>query len=625
MMKVYDAVVIGAGHAGAEAAHALAKLNKKTLLTTLSAEAVAFMACNPNIGGTAKGHLVKEIDALGGIMGEIADKATIQVRMLNRAGGEAVHSLRAQVDKNLYHRLMKERLEETPNLDVLETEITDILFEDGAVTGVTTAPGDVIKARAVVIATGVYLDSRIITGGYERKTGPAGFMRSETLGKKLAERGIAIRRFKTGTPMRVLAGSVDFDEMELQPGEEGLPTFSALTEGGVRNDCNCYLTYTNAETHRIILSNLDRAPLYNGNISGIGPRYCPSIETKVVRFKDKERHQIFVEPEGTDTREMYIQGMSTSLPFDVQEQMLHTVKGLTHAKITRYGYAIEYDCMDPKCLNAALGVKGFSGLYAAGQINGSSGYEEAAAQGLIAGINAARYLDGAEPVVLTRDAAYTGVLIDDLVTKGTEEPYRMMTSRAEYRLRLRQDNADIRLMDLAHSVGMADEKRYVKYLKKKEEIAEIKALLPALRFTSDVVSGAGINPGDSQKTSFSATELIKMGVKTEQILLLAPELERFMTESVVTAVIDIKYAGYLEKEEKRVREEARLNGTKIPEDIDYSAVGGLRIEAREKLDAVRPMTVGQASRISGVNSADITVLLIYLKKFGGGSSRFSTP
>lgn len=614
MMKIYDAVVIGAGHAGVEAASAMAKLNKKTLLTTLSAEAVAFMACNPNIGGTAKGHLVKEIDALGGVMGEIADKATIQVRMLNRAGGEAVHSLRAQVDKNLYHRLMKQRMENTENLDVVEADVNEILFENDRVVGVKTAVGDTIKANAVVICTGVYMDSRIITGDYERLTGPAGFMRSVGLSENLKRYGLDIRRFKTGTPMRVLSKSVDFDEMELQPGEEGLPSFGMLTEGVVRNDCPCYLTYTNEETHRIILSNLDRAPLYNGNISGIGPRYCPSIETKVVRFKDKERHQIFVEPEGTDTYEMYIQGLSTSLPFDVQERMLHTVRGLTKAKITRYGYAIEYDCLNPKCLNAALGIKGYKGLYSAGQINGSSGYEEAAAQGLIAGVNAARYLDGKEPVILTRDSSYIGVLIDDLVTKGTEEPYRMMTSRAEYRLRLRQDNADIRLTELGHEIGLADEKRYARYLKKKSEIRALKETFNAVRFRKADVSDAGIELNETSKSSFTVSELIKMGVGIADIKKLLPEIGSYMTDAVTAAATDVKYSGYLEKEDKRVAEESRLNDYKIPCDIDYDDVEGLRTEAREKLSEIRPMTLGQAGRISGVNSADVTVLLIYLKK-----------
>lgn len=614
MKKIFEAVVIGAGHAGVEAAAALTKLGKRTLLTTLSAEAVAFMACNPNIGGTAKGHLVKEIDALGGVMGEVADAATIQVRMLNRGGGEAVHSLRAQVDKNLYHRLMKRRMESTEGLSVSETEVTDILFDGNRVKGVVTANGDEIEAKAVVIATGVYLDARIITGDYERKTGPAGFMRSEQLSGNLVKRGLDIRRFKTGTPMRVLSRSIDYDKMELQPGEEGLPAFGMLTDFTPDNDCPCYLTYTNAETHRIILENLDRAPLYNGSISGIGPRYCPSIETKVVRFKDKERHQIFVEPEGKDTYEMYIQGLSTSLPFDIQEQMLHTVRGLEHAEITRYGYAIEYDCLNPKCLNAALRIKGFEGLYSAGQINGSSGYEEAAAQGLIAGINAARYLDGKEPVVLPRHSSYIGVLIDDLVTKGTEEPYRMMTSRAEYRLHLRQDNADIRLTELGYEIGLAGEERHRRLLKKKAEIADLKKLFSELRYRTLELTALGIELSESTKTSFSVAELIKMGTKTENIRKLIPDVGNYMAEAVTSAVIDVKYAGYLEKERRRVEEEARLNDYKIPADIDYDDVDGLRTEAREKLKDIRPMTLGQASRISGVNSADITVLLIYLKK-----------
>ena len=614
MKKVFDAVVIGAGHAGVEAAMALAKLGKRTLLTTLSAEAVAFMACNPNIGGTAKGHLVKEIDALGGVMGEVADEATIQVRMLNRAGGEAVHSLRAQVDKNLYHRLMKGRCESTENLSVLEAEVTEIIFDGKKVAGVVTANGDEIEARAAVIATGVYLDARIITGGYERKTGPAGFMRSTGLSENLVKYGLDIRRFKTGTPMRVLSRSIDYDEMELQPGESGLPTFGMLTDFTPENDFPCYLTYTNAETHKIILENLDRAPLYNGSISGIGPRYCPSIETKVVRFKDKERHQIFVEPEGKDTYEMYIQGLSTSLPFDVQERMLHTVKGLTHAEITRYGYAIEYDCLNPKCLNASLQIKGYEGLYSAGQINGSSGYEEAAAQGLVAGINAARYLDGKEPVILSRHSSYIGVLIDDLVTKGTEEPYRMMTSRAEYRLHLRQDNADLRLTELGYKIGLAGDKRYDRLLKKRAEIEELTGLFNRLRYRASDLTERGIDLAGSNKVSFTVTELIKMGTLIEDIRKLIPNADNYMTEAIISAVIDVKYAGYLEKEVKRVQEEQRLNDHRIPDDIDYDKVDGLRIEAREKLKDIRPMTLGQASRISGVNSADITVLLIYLKK-----------
>ena len=405
MIKSYDAIVIGAGHAGVEAAHALAVMGKRTLLTTLSLEAVSFMACNPNIGGTAKGHLVKEVDALGGIMGEIADKATIQTRMLNLGNGPAVHSLRAQVDKNLFHRLMKERMETTKNLAILEAEVVDILVENGEVKGIVTAMGDKYEAKAVVMASGVYLNSRIITGSYSRNTGPAGFMRSEGLTENLIRLGLDIRRFKTGTPPRLLSSSIDYDKMEVQRGDEGLPTFSMLTEGEVRNDKVCYLTYTNTDTHDIILGNLDRAPMYNGEISGTGPRYCPSIETKVVRFADKERHQIFIEPEGIDTEEMYAQGLSTSLPYDIQEQMVHSVKGLENAVITRYGYAIEYDCINPLELNSALGIKKIKGLYSAGQINGSSGYEEAAAQGLIAGINASRYIDKLEPFTLRRDQA----------------------------------------------------------------------------------------------------------------------------------------------------------------------------------------------------------------------------
>ena len=477
MDKRYDAIVIGAGHAGAEAAYILAKLNKKTLLLSLSLEAVAFMACNPNIGGTGKGHLVKEIDALGGIMGEIADLATIQTRMLNLGNGPAVHSLRAQVDKNLYHRAMKARLEDTKNLTILEGEAKEILIEEGKVVGVVTGMGDTYSARAVVIATGVYLNSRIITGDYVKDVGPAGFMRSSLLTDNLLALGLDIRRFKTGTPPRVLSSSIDYDVMETQNGDIGNPTFSMLTEGDVRNDKACYLTYTNEETHRIIIENLDKAPMYNGVIQGTGPRYCPSIETKVMRFQDKDRHQIFVEPEGADTYEMYIQGLSTSMPYDVQERMLHSIKGLEHAKITRYGYAIEYDCLNPLELNASLAIKKYEGLYSAGQINGSSGYEEAGAQGIIAGINASRYLDNLPPFIIRRDLAYIGVLIDDLVTKGTNEPYRMMTSRAEHRLFLRQDNADLRLTEIGRELGTVDDERYARFLERKAQIKEIEDIL----------------------------------------------------------------------------------------------------------------------------------------------------
>ena len=617
MIKSYDAIVIGAGHAGVEAAHALAVMGKRTLLTTLSLEAVSFMACNPNIGGTAKGHLVKEVDALGGIMGEIADKATIQTRMLNLGNGPAVHSLRAQVDKNLFHRLMKEKMETTKNLAILEAEVVDILVENGEVKGIVTAMGDKYEAKAVVMASGVYLNSRIITGSYSRNTGPAGFMRSEGLTENLIRLGLDIRRFKTGTPPRLLSSSIDYDKMEVQRGDEGLPTFSMLTEGEVRNDKVCYLTYTNTDTHNIILENLDRAPMYNGEISGTGPRYCPSIETKVVRFADKERHQIFIEPEGIDTEEMYAQGLSTSLPYDIQEQMVHSVKGLENAVITRYGYAIEYDCINPLELNSALGIKKIKGLYSAGQINGSSGYEEAAAQGLIAGINASRYIDKLEPFTLRRDQAYIGVLIDDLVTKGTEEPYRMMTSRAEYRLHLRQDNSDMRLTEIGKELGLVTEERYSKFQEKVSQISEIKEKLKT-RYKTEEVRVAFEKIGESlPQGSISGENILKRGKATNDTLIEIDESYLSYTPEALSYVaVELKYEGYLKKEESAIKEARRMEEKKLPQDIDYNEVEGLRLEARQKLNDHKPMSLAQASRISGVTPADVTVLILHLRKLG---------
>ena len=617
MIKSYDAIVIGAGHAGVEAAHALAVMGKRTLLTTLSLEAVSFMACNPNIGGTAKGHLVKEVDALGGIMGEIADKATIQTRMLNLGNGPAVHSLRAQVDKNLFHRLMKERMETTKNLAILEAEVVDILVENGEVKGIVTAMGDKYEAKAVVMASGVYLNSRIITGSYSRNTGPAGFMRSEGLTENLIRLGLDIRRFKTGTPPRLLSSSIDYDKMEVQRGDEGLPTFSMLTEGEVRNDKVCYLTYTNTDTHDIILGNLDRAPMYNGEISGTGPRYCPSIETKVVRFADKERHQIFIEPEGIDTEEMYAQGLSTSLPYDIQEQMVHSVRGLENAVITRYGYAIEYDCINPLELNSALGIKKIKGLYSAGQINGSSGYEEAAAQGLIAGINASRYIDKLEPFTLRRDQAYIGVLIDDLVTKGTEEPYRMMTSRAEYRLHLRQDNSDMRLTEIGKELGLVTEERYSKFQEKVSQINEIKEKLKT-RYKTEDVRVAFEKIGESlPQGSISGEDILRRGKATKDTLIEIDESYLSYTPEALSYVaVELKYEGYLKKEESAIKEARRMEEKKLPQDIDYNEVEGLRLEARQKLNDHKPMSLAQASRISGVTPADVTVLILHLRKLG---------
>lgn len=615
MDKRYDAIVIGAGHAGAEAAYILAKLNKKTLLLSLSLEAVAFMACNPNIGGTGKGHLVKEIDALGGIMGEIADLATIQTRMLNLGNGPAVHSLRAQVDKNLYHRAMKARLEDTKNLTILEGEAKEILIEEGKVVGVVTGMGDTYSARAVVIATGVYLNSRIITGDYVKDVGPAGFMRSSLLTDNLLALGLDIRRFKTGTPPRVLSSSIDYDVMEIQNGDIGNPTFSMLTEGDVRNDKACYLTYTNEETHRIIIENLDKAPMYNGVIQGTGPRYCPSIETKVMRFQDKDRHQIFVEPEGADTYEMYIQGLSTSMPYDVQERMLHSIKGLENAKITRYGYAIEYDCLNPLELNASLAIKKYEGLYSAGQINGSSGYEEAGAQGIIAGINASRYLDNLPPFIIRRDLAYIGVLIDDLVTKGTNEPYRMMTSRAEHRLFLRQDNADLRLTEIGRELGTVDDERYARFLERKAQIKEIEDILDK-RFSIESVKEVCELRGETlPKSAISAREFLKRNYLTaEDLCKISEEFDAKDKRALKYVEVELKYEGYLKKQAQAIKDAQRMEEKTLPKDLDYMSIDGLRIEARQKLDEVKPLTLAQASRISGVTPADVTVLILYLRK-----------
>ncbi len=615
MDKTYDAIVIGAGHAGVEAAHALATLGKRTLIVSLSLEAVAFMACNPNIGGTAKGHLVKEVDALGGIMGRLADKATIQTRMLNLGNGPAVHSLRAQVDKNLYHRLAKEALEITVGLDILEGEVASIITENGEVRGITTAMGDTYYAKAIVLCTGVYLRSRIITGEYSRETGPSGFMRSSLLTDSLLSLGLDIRRFKTGTPPRLLSSSINYAAMEPQYGDEDLPTFSVMTRAPVENDALCYLTYTNEVTHKIILDNLDRAPMYNGAITGTGPRYCPSIETKVVRFKDKERHQIFIEPEGTDTKEMYAQGLSTSLPFDVQEEMVHSVRGLENAVITRYGYAIEYDCLNPSELDYSLAVKKYKGLFSAGQMNGSSGYEEAGAQGLVAGINAAMFLDGRQPLRLKRSDAYIGVLIDDLVTKGTEEPYRMMTSRAEYRLHLRQDNADIRLTETGRAIGLVSNEQYTVYREKVSQIAQIRENLKR-RYKPEEVAEVFEKYGEAVPAqSVSGEEILRRGHLDDRALTeIDSSYGAFGREALRYVAVELKYEGYLKKEEQAIKESLRMEEKLLPSDVDYETVEGLRLEARQKLNAVRPATLAQASRISGVTPADITVLILYLRK-----------
>ena len=614
-MKKYEAVVIGGGHAGIESAFALAKKGHKTLLVSLTLNALGFMPCNPNVGGTAKGHIVREIDALGGQMGIVADMATIQTRMLNLGNGAAVHSLRNQVDKDKYHRIMKNRLEREPNLDILEGEIVDISVNDGKITGVTTALGEVYECNAVVIASGVYLNSRIIIGDYSKSCGPSGYQNAVGLTDCLLRLGLPLRRFKTGTPMRVLKSSIDTSVMTVQKGDENIYPFSEMTDFKVENDYECYLTYTNPETHKIILDNIDRSPLYNGSIKGTGPRYCPSIETKVVRFADKDRHQIFIEPEGADNDEMYVQGLSTSLPFDVQEKMLHSVKGLENAKIMRYGYAIEYDCLDPFALLPTLETKDIKGLFCAGQINGSSGYEEAAGQGIIAGINAALFLEGEEQLILTRDISYIGVLIDDLVTKGTEEPYRMMTSRAEYRLNLRQDNADIRLTEIGRKIGLVDDERYNKFLQKKIRKEELRNALKK-HYSPDECKNVFEKKNEPIPTGgITGEEILKRSTLNKSDLIgidpsFGEEKDAFILSQIET---EIKYDGYLKKQEQAIKEMRKMEKHILGNDFDYDKVDGLRLEAKEKLKEVRPYTLAQASRISGVNPADIVVLMIHIE------------
>ena len=611
---VYDAVVIGAGHAGCEAALALARTGNKTAILTVDLENVAFMACNPSIGGTAKGHLVRELDALGGEMGLQADNAAMQIKMLNRGKGAAVQSLRAQNDKFLYHTLMKKVLENTPGLAVKQAEAVKILTENGKVTGVLTSFGSVLECRAVVIATGVYLNGRVIAGEWEKTSGPSGFAPANELTASLIELGFRIRRFKTGTPARLDRRSVDFSVMERQDGETNVYPFSFMHDGVPEKQEPCYITYTNLKTHEIILSNLDRSPLYNGAILSTGPRYCPSIETKVVRFKNKERHQIFIEPEGYNTNEVYVQGMSTSMPHDVQRAMYRSIKGLEHCEFTRYGYAIEYDCIDSLDLKPSLEFKKLSGIFTAGQINGTSGYEEAAAQGLIAGVNASQYLKGGEPLVIRRDEGYIGVLIDDLVTKGTNEPYRMMTSRAEYRIFLRQDNADSRLTEKGRAVGLVTDERYEKYLDRQKKIKELEEKLngriPAAKcavFVKD--HGAGDVSG-----SISIRDMIKRNIPLEDIRKEFGLFDDYPFDILERVETDTRYEGYLQKGLEQIEKAKKLEEKRIPEDFDYLAIKGLRVEAREKLDAVRPENLGQASRISGVNPADVAVLMVCLKK-----------
>lgn len=612
----FDVVVIGAGHAGAEAALAAARTGQKTAILTVNLENIAFMACNPSIGGTAKGHLVREVDALGGEMGINADKAMMQIKMLNRGKGSAVQSLRSQSDKFRYHALMKKTLENTENLSVIQCEATEILVENGKVVGVKTSFGSVFPCKAVVVATGVYLCSRVIAGEWSQNAGPSGFLPANGLTASLASLGFKIRRFKTGTPARIDRRSIDFSLLERQDGETKVYPFSFMTDGVPEKQEPCYITYTNEKTHKIILDNLDRSPLYNGNIESTGPRYCPSIETKVVRFADKERHQIFLEPEGYDTNEIYVQGMSTSLPHDVQRDMYRSVKGLEHCRFMRYGYAIEYDCIDSLDLKPSLEFKKVAGLFTAGQINGTSGYEEAAAQGLIAGVNASMYIQGRKPLVIGRDEGYIGVLIDDLVTKGTDEPYRMMTSRAEYRLFLRQDNADTRLTEKGREVGLVKDDRYEKFLQRQEMIAKLKAEInenmppkKAAEFVKKM-NGGEVNGG------ISVADMIRRNIPLEAVREEFGLFKDYPYDVLERVETDIKYEGYLKRGLEQIERARKLDQRTLPADIDYMKISGLRNEAQEKLERIRPENLGQASRISGVNPADIAVLMVYLKQKG---------
>lgn len=613
----YDVIIIGAGHAGVEAALASARMGCNTLLTTLNMDNIAMMPCNPSVGGPAKGHLVREIDALGGEMGVNADKTCIQYRMLNTGKGPAVQALRAQADKKLYQNTMKHTCELQENLDVKQLLIDEILFEDNKVTGVVVETGEVYTCKAVVLASGTYLKGRIIIGENTYDGGPNGQRAAIKLSSCLLKAGVELMRFKTGTPARVDRRSLDFSKMIIQPGDDEVHNFSFMSDVKTREQVPCWLTYTNEQTHKIIRNNIERAPMANGIITGVGPRYCPSIETKIVRFPDKERHQLFIEPEGLDTEEMYVQGMSTSMPIDVQMEFLRTIPGLENVRIMRPGYAIEYDCINPLQLKPSLEFKKISGFFSAGQTNGTSGYEEAASQGLIAGINAALKIQGKEPLILKRSDGYIGVLIDDLVTKGTNEPYRVMTSRAEYRLLLRQDNADLRLTEKGRQVGLVSDERYARFVKRRDSIKNTIELLSEIRIHPNKETLAKMQEFElgSIHNTVTAADLLKRKEISYDDLKHIVELPEISEDVKKQVEITLVYEGYIKKQLEQVERMEKLEEKLLPEDINYDEVSSLRDEAREKLNAIRPISIGQASRISGVSPADLSVLLVYLEQY----------